>query len=131
MARLPKKISPFDVALGAVVRSKRTKKGLSQQAVAEMAGIAMSNYRRREDGRNEITVSELYRIAPAVGVSALKLVEEALEDYGGMEKLLAEHAAVSDGADNVTAADNVTYLGRVKAPLTAAADTDPRTPGKD
>lgn len=131
MARLPKKISPFDVALGAVVRSKRTKKGLSQQTVAEMAGIPMSNYRRREEGSNEITVSELHRIAPAVGVPAVKLVEEALDDYGGLEKLIAEHAPVSDDADNVTAQDNVIHLGRVTPPLQAAADDDERAPAKD
>lgn len=133
MPRPIKKISPFDVALGSVVRSKRVKKKLSQAAVAETAGIAMSNYQRREDGRNEITVSELERIAAAVGVSALSLVEEALDDYGGIDKLIAEHtaASTSDGTDNVTAADNVTYLGHVKAPLGAAADEDPRTGPKD
>ncbi len=52
--------------------------------------------KRREEGRNEITISELERIAAVVNVSALEMVKEALADYGGMEKLLAEYAPVSE-----------------------------------
>lgn len=131
MSRKPKKISDFDVKLGAVVRSKRQKLKLSQASVAETVGIPMSNYQRREDGTVEITVSELERIAPVVRVSAAKLVEEALDDYGGLNKLLAEYAPTSDGEGNVTAADNVTYLGHVKPPMDAAADEHPRTDPKE
>lgn len=140
MPRPPKKISPFDVALGNVVRSKRVKKKLSQAAIADATGIAMSNYQRREDGRNEITVSELERIAAAMEVPALAIVEEALDDYGGLQKLLKEHRGddpMSDGTSNITPIkplspeDNVRYLGAVDAPADAAADDDPRTPHKD
>lgn len=130
MPRPPKKISPFDVALGNVVRSKRVKKKLSQTAMAEATGIAMSNYQRREDGRNEITVSELERIAAAVDVPALAIVEEALNDYGGLPKLIDEFTKTSDAADNVSIEDNITYIGHVVAPVDAAADEDPRTPPK-
>lgn len=131
MARPFKTISEFDICLGLVVKSKRVKAGLTRAAMAEMTGIPEANLKRREEGRNEITSSELYRIADIVDVPANELVEEALKDYGGMEKLLAEHTSVSDDADTVAPEDNVTYLGHVKAPLGAAADTDPRTPSKD
>lgn len=96
MGRTKKTISDFDVKLGAVVRSKRTKLDLTQDEVATASGMALSNYRRREDGKNEITVSELTRIAAAVKVEPAEIAEEALADYGGLRKLLAEHAPVSD-----------------------------------
>lgn len=96
MPRPPKKTSPFDKHLGRVVRSKRTKAGLSQAEVAERAGIPLSNYQRRESGANEITASEIERIARAVGVPAAELVAEALKDYGGIDKLIDEHIGVSD-----------------------------------
>ncbi|MEW2010886.1 helix-turn-helix transcriptional regulator [Microbacterium sp. NPDC078814] len=140
MARPVKVISQFDVCLGRVVKSKRVKASHTRASFAEATGIPEANLKRREEGQNEITVSELERIAEVVGVSALKIVNEALEDYGGIEKLLAEHRGdgpMSDGAPTVTPsgpvspADNVTYLGHVKPPMNAAADDDPRTGPKD
>lgn len=131
MSRKPKKISEFDVKLGAVVRSKRKKLNLSQSAVAETVGIPMSNYQRREDGTVEITVSELERIASVVKVAAAKLVEEALDDYGGLAKLLAEYGPVSEPAANVTADDEADYVGHVKPDYDLAADENPRTAPKD
>lgn len=96
MGRPPKKTSEFDAKLGAVVRSKRIKRGLSQAQAAEAAGIPLSNYQRREAGTNEITVSEIKRIAEVVGVSAGEMAEEALKDFGGMAKLIAEHVGMSE-----------------------------------
>lgn len=125
MARGPKKISDFDVALGGVVRSKRVKKKLSQTAVAEAVGIPLSNYQRREDGSVEITTSELYRIATIVDVPAVKLVEEALHDYGGIDKLILEFVSTSAVDATVTAEDKVDFLGDVKARYDIAADENP------
>lgn len=96
MGRPPKKQSEFDARLGSVVRSKRVKAGLSRAQLAEATGIPEANLKRRESGTNEITVSELERIARAVGVPAAELVEEALKDYGGIDKLIDEHIGVSD-----------------------------------
>lgn len=87
MARPTKIISDFDICLGKVVKSKRVKAGLSRAAMAEVSGIPEANLKRREEGRNEITSSELYRIADVVGVPAHELAEEALKDYGDRERL--------------------------------------------
>lgn len=140
MARPIKTISDFDICLGRVVKSKRVKAGYTRATFSEATGIPEANLKRREEGQNEITTSELYRVASVVRVAAAALVEEALADYGGMEKLLAEHVSptpMSDAAvtveplKSIDPADNVTYIGRVKAPTSAAADTEPRTPPKD
>lgn len=116
----------FDEHLANVVESKRAKKNLTVEELADAAGIGYQTMRRRLGG-SPFTVNELERVSRAVDVSAADLVEEALKDYGGMEKLLAEY--VSEGAGNVT--DNVTYLGHVKPPMDAAADENPRTSPKE
>ncbi|MTE24870.1 helix-turn-helix domain-containing protein [Microbacterium sp. ZXX196] len=95
MGRPPKKTSEFDAKLGAVVRSKRIKRGISQAQAAEASGVPLSNYQRREAGTNEITVSELKRIAAVVGVTAAEMADEALKDFGGIDKLIAEHVGMS------------------------------------
>lgn len=96
MGRPPKKLSDFDKRLGTVVRSKRVKADLTRAQLAELTGIPEANLKRRETGANEITVSEIKRIAEALGVPAHKLVDEALEDFGGMDKLIAEHVGMSE-----------------------------------
>lgn len=130
MSRPHKIISDFDVCLGKVVKSKRVKANHTRASLSSAAGIPEANLKRREEGKNEITVSELERIAEVVNVTALEMVEEALKDYGGLQKLMDEFTATSDAAANVGDEDNVTYIGHVAAPLDAAADDDPRTPPK-
>lgn len=96
MPRKPKELSDFDACLGKVVRSKRVKAGLSREELSAVTGIPPSNLKRREAGVNEITASELKRIAAVVGVSAADMADEALKDYGGMDKLIAEHVGMSE-----------------------------------
>lgn len=97
MGRPIKKQSDFDARLGSVVRSKRAKAELTRDELAARTGIAEANIKRREAGANVITVSELERLAVALGESSAEMVEEALYDYGGIRKLLAEHTPVSQG----------------------------------
>lgn len=157
MARQPKIISEFDRKLGAAIRNRRTdpEYGMTQKKLARVTGIPLSNLQRREEGENEVTVSELERIAFALKTTPLALVQDALARYGGLNKLLQEYGPKPDDPDasggtdepdlptlpkgprlweatgNVTAADNVTYLGHVKPPMDAAADENPRTSPKE
>lgn len=139
MGRPQKKISDFDVALGAIIRMERAGQKISQKTLSRLSGVALSNLQRREDGVNEITVSELERIAPALGLKPLEIVEKALLKYGGMRKLLSEYGVepveeVSEPAASVQAHDNVTYLGRLgedDLPERMAADTNPKMPPKE
>ena len=135
MARQTKIISSFDVCLGRVVKSKRVKAGLTRARMAEITGIAEANLKRREEGKNEITSSELYRIAAAVGVPAVSLVEEALDDYGGMDKLLDEHAPTQPS--NVVELNvggprdiDLTTVPLHNTPLAASTDNTPIDPSR-
>lgn len=135
MARSPKIISDFDRKLGGAIKHRRRDPELemSQAELAKASGIPLSNLQRREEGDNEVTVSELERIAAALKTTPLALVEVALARYGGLEKLIAEHTfkQVSEDARSVSPADDIPYIGKVVPPLSAAADDDPRTGPKD
>lgn len=104
MARPPKKISEFDRKLGAAIKHRRVDPDidLTQAQLAAASGVPLSNLQRREDGINEVTVSELERIAAALDTTSAAIVEDALKRYGGLDKLIAEFAPVSDPARNVT-----------------------------
>lgn len=104
MARTPKKISDFDRHLGAVVKHRRLHPDvkMTQAELANATGIPLSNLQRREEGSNEITVSELERIAVATKTTPAKLVQEALNLYGGLGKLLEEFTSMSHPERKVT-----------------------------
>lgn len=118
-----KKIKPetFDGYLADVVESKRAKRGLTVEELAERSGISYQTLRRRLGGA-PFTVNELGRVSAVLAVQPADLVQEAVDDYGGIEKLLREYA-VSEAEPTVE--DNVTYIGRVQ-PERQAADDNPR-----
>ncbi len=103
-------------------------------------GIPLSNLKRREDGVNETTVSELERIAAVLRMPAREIVDMALTDYSaetsgasgsaqdGLVKLLA---SMSEAPRTVDDADNVTYLGHIAPATRDAANTDERKPASD
>lgn len=89
---------------------------------------------------NEITVSELERIAAVLRVPAREIVDMALTDYSaettatsgsaqdGLGKLLV---SMSEAPRTVDDADNVTYLGHITPAARDAANTDERKPTSD
>lgn len=130
MPRPKKVISDFDIKLGeaiAYARQDPEKTRLTQEELAEATGIPLSTLQRREKGANEVTVSELERIAHAIGTTPAAIVNKALAAYGGIERLMAENrTTTSEMPDNLAPDDNVTYIGRQQPPLHAAADDKPK-----
>lgn len=150
MPKKRKQSETFDEFLGDAVESAMSGARITQAEMAELVGMALSNLGRSIRGTRPLSVNEFERIIGTVneferaaGVSetaAHVVVENALAKFGGIEKLLAGHrpdGPMSDAAPTVEPlnpidpSDNVTYIGRVKAPTHAAADTEPRTPPKD
>jgi transcriptional regulator with XRE-family HTH domain len=54
--------------LGAAIRSERKLKGLSQEALADAAGIDRSHMGKIERGERNVTLLNLLRIATALGL---------------------------------------------------------------
>lgn len=130
MAREKKTPHPFDPHLGAAIRAARARRGVSREKLSAQTGIPLSNLKRREDGTNETTVSELERIAAVLRVPAREMVDMALADYSasgsatsGLQKLVS---SMSEARSNVIDADNVTYIGHIAPGLNAAAYQDDR-----
>ncbi len=98
MPRKPKRISDFDRKLGAVIEHRRLDPdhAMTQKELSEATDIPLSNLQRREAGINEVTVSELERIAYHLGTTPAEMVKDALRRYGGIEKLIAEYAPKSE-----------------------------------
>lgn len=119
----------FDEWVGKVVENAMSSKGWRQEDLARESGLPQTNVGRSIRGTRPLSVREFEILAGTLGVAAAKLLNEALDEYGGMEKLLAYHAPVSEVERTVE--DNVTYLGRVTPELSNAAEDKGRAPSRD
>lgn len=63
--------------LGVAIRSKRKSEGLSQEALADAAGIDRSHMGKIERGERNVTFLNLSRIAAAIQLRPSELLAEA------------------------------------------------------
>lgn len=69
--------NPALVGLGEAIRAARKVKGLSQEALAELADIDRSYMGGIERGEHNLAIMNLLKIANALGVKASTLLDEA------------------------------------------------------
>ncbi|MFZ5794171.1 MAG: helix-turn-helix domain-containing protein [Sphingomonas sp.] len=65
------------VALGTAIRARRKSLGLSQEAVANSAGLDRSHMGKIERGERNVTLLNVMRIAGVLRTSASELLAEA------------------------------------------------------
>jgi len=68
---------------GRVIRELRLRKGLSQETLSSLAGIARSHLAMIESGSKKANVETLWRIADALGLrlsELIRLIEEQTTD---------------------------------------------------
>lgn len=70
-------------AFGAVLRARRRATGLTQEALAERAGLSQKHVARMERAERVPTVHAVILVARALGVSASDLVREVEEAASG------------------------------------------------
>lgn len=63
-----------DVVLGCTIRKVRREKGLSQEVLSGLAGIARTHLTMIENGTMCPTIETLYKIAQALGMQASELL---------------------------------------------------------
>ncbi len=84
-------------AIGANLRRLRTKRGLSLEALARLAGVSRAMIGQIEGGRSMPTIGMLWKIARALDVPFAALMGEAAG--GGMVVLKAERSKVLSSKD--------------------------------
>ena len=62
------------ITLGSVIRKLRIKRGLSQEVLSGLAGIARTHLTMIENGTKAPNLETLYRIAQALDMSASQLL---------------------------------------------------------
>ena len=88
---------PVDVAVGARIRLLRKLKGLSQQALAEAAGVTFQQIQKYERGANRVSASMLARIAETLRAPVAELFGDDSEAASAVDEvaaLLAQPGAI-------------------------------------
>jgi transcriptional regulator with XRE-family HTH domain len=80
---------PVDVAVGARIRLFRKLRGLSQQALAESAGVTFQQIQKYERGANRVSASMLARIAGALRTPIAELFGEVGGGAGAVDEVAA------------------------------------------
>ena len=80
---------PVDVAVGARIRLLRKVRGLSQQALAEAAGVTFQQIQKYERGSNRVSASMLSRIARTLQSPVSEMFGETDAASGSIDKVAA------------------------------------------
>lgn len=106
---------PVDVAVGARIRLLRKLRGLSQQALAEEAGVTFQQIQKYERGANRVSASMLARIAMALDAPVAEMFGEGGPASGAIDEV-AEMLA-EPGALELLRAYNALPRGAARAAL--------------
>ena len=69
---------PYDSrTLGMIIRKMRVQKGLTQENLSGLAGIARSHLAALENGEKTAKLDTVWRIADALGISPSELIRRA------------------------------------------------------
>src|SRR3954468_21396813 len=90
MTRNPEALAdPVDVAVGARIRLLRKMRGLSQQALAEAAGVTFQQIQKYERGSNRVSASMLSRIAQTLQSPVAEMFGEGGASSGAIDEVAA------------------------------------------
>ena len=95
------------------LESLRREKGISQTEIAEACGVSVTTFRRWEWGTQEPRLSELKKLAAALGMTTAELLEE-----GVSERVTLRHGALS--LDIPTTPEGLAFLERKLSEFTVS-----------
>ena len=133
---------PVDVAVGARIRLLRKLRGLSQQALADAAGVTFQQIQKYERGANRVSASMLARIAATLKTPVSELFGElspassaideiaALLAQPGALELLQAYAELPRGASRAALVEFVRSLRAPQEAWTEARASAPITPAR-
>jgi len=81
--------------------AQRKANGLTQKEMAKRLGIAQVNYGKVETGKTELTVNRLLKIAEALGINVMTLINPDFKEVEIYEKLLADNLSLKKEIENL------------------------------
>jgi transcriptional regulator with XRE-family HTH domain len=93
----------FERAVGTLLQATRSRRGMTQEAVAEAIGVPRASYANLEAGRQRIPVDVIWRVAVVLGVSVVSLLPDPIYRPKQPESSQQPNDATSTTSQDVTA----------------------------
>lgn len=88
--------SEYSKAVAGVILGLYKQKRWNQERLAEKSGLTYPTIRRMIAGESEINTRELSLMAGALGTTPQRILDLALEGYGGLDALMSEVVTTTD-----------------------------------
>lgn len=86
---MPEEMTPISRAVSDILTGAYNKKRLTQEVVAERAGMSVWTLQRKLKAKAPITATDLVILSKAIGISPAEVIEEAQRDVEHAEKLVS------------------------------------------
>lgn len=102
---MAEQMTPISRAVSDILTGAYNKKRLTQEVVAERAGMSVWTLQKKLKARAPISATDLVVLSNAIGVNPTSVLEEAMSDVEHAERLASEGvASISDHRNKKTPA---------------------------
>jgi len=92
-------VTDLNTLVGATLKGEYKKRGMRLEDIAKKAGIPYPTLRKKIAGQSPIFATELILICQVVGVTPERVLGDAMELYGGVDKLVSEVTSTTETSD--------------------------------
>ena len=89
----------LNTLVGATLKGEYKKRGMRLEDIAQTVGIPYATLRKKIAGQSPIFTSELVILCQAIGVSSERVLADAVELFGGMDRLLSAACSIKSESE--------------------------------
>jgi len=92
-------VTDLNALVGATLKGEYKKRGMRLEDIAKSAGIPYPTLRKKIAGQSPIFATELILICQVIGVTPERVLGDAMDMYGGVDKLVSEVTSTTEAPD--------------------------------
>jgi len=92
-------VTDLNTLLGATLKGEYKKRGMRLEDIAKSVGIPYATLRKKIAGQSPIYATELILVCQVIGVTRERVVTDAIDMHGGVDKLVTEATSITDSPD--------------------------------
>ena len=112
----------LNTLVGATLKGEYKKRGMRLEDIAPKVGIPYPTLRKKIAGQSPIFATELILICQVIGVTPERVLADAMEMYGGVDKLVSEVTSTTKTSDKKRKQEEALSMTTEQIEESAASD---------